>query len=563
MHKSVPVEMPVEFIDITPVNPLISKCQIKVCYVSDAPNRNRSVITKEVARKMANTLPGNPIVGYYNEHKGDFEEHNRAIEISNGEFKIKDTTRPYGFVDLNAKVWFAKYMDDDGVEREYLVTEGWLWTGQYPECARILENRGNNHSMELNEETLDATWTKDNNGKPKFFIINEAVIEKLCILGEDCEPCFEGSHITAPKMTYSLGEDFKQQLFSMMNELKELISEGGANKLFTRYAVEIGDTLWSALYGYIEANFPDGNNNYCSMYRIDGIYEENGQKFAILQGRNDLKYYRLNFALDEAVGFSANNTLIEVTKSYTPSAEPQFDEEAVQSYEIEFAKKNKQNEDKDDKEDNKKTDDTTEGDESEKDDKDSSKSDESEEDEEDKKKKKGKFAKDKDDEDENEEKCPECGKPMSECTCEKKKEEKKSKYNLEEVVEYAELSTKYSDLETQYQELLAEHESLKKTLAPLTEFKAQAELKDKQEMINSFYMLSDEDKQDVIDNINTYSLDDIESKLSVICVRNKVSFNLDDDTNDKGVTTFSLNNDEDDVTPAWVKRALSVAKSME
>ena len=40
-------DMPVEMIEVTPVNPLISKCQIKICYVGDAPNRNRSVITKE------------------------------------------------------------------------------------------------------------------------------------------------------------------------------------------------------------------------------------------------------------------------------------------------------------------------------------------------------------------------------------------------------------------------------------------------------------------------------------------------------------------------------------
>jgi hypothetical protein len=45
------------------------------------------------------------------------------------------------------------------------MTEGYLWTGQYPECKRIIE-QGNNHSMELDEGTLDGTWTKDNNGKP-------------------------------------------------------------------------------------------------------------------------------------------------------------------------------------------------------------------------------------------------------------------------------------------------------------------------------------------------------------------------------------------------------------
>lgn len=103
------VELPeIELIEIedSKISPLISKCKIKVCYVGDEPNRNRSIITKEVATQMASSLRGAAIVGYYNEAEGDFEEHNRMIEIANGEFKVKDTTRPYGFVDLNAKVWF-------------------------------------------------------------------------------------------------------------------------------------------------------------------------------------------------------------------------------------------------------------------------------------------------------------------------------------------------------------------------------------------------------------------------------------------------------------------------
>ncbi len=59
--------------------------------------------------------------------------------------------------------------------------------------------------MELDEKLIDAHWTKDANGKPQFFIINEAIISKLCILGENCEPCFEGAQITK----FSLDENFK------------------------------------------------------------------------------------------------------------------------------------------------------------------------------------------------------------------------------------------------------------------------------------------------------------------------------------------------------------------
>lgn len=209
MHTSIKLTTPCEFIKVEPLNPLISKCQIKVCYVGEQPNRNKSIITKEVATQMANSLPGSPIVGYFNENTKDFEEHNRMIDISNGKFEMKDTTRPYGFVPTDAKVWFQQYQDDGQVIREYLCTEGYLWTGQYPECQRVID-KGNNQSMELDNDRIDAYWTKDENGKPKFFIVNEAVISKLCVLGEDNEPCFEGAGIAAPTIQFSFDDGFKE-----------------------------------------------------------------------------------------------------------------------------------------------------------------------------------------------------------------------------------------------------------------------------------------------------------------------------------------------------------------
>ena len=534
-HTSVKLNTPCEFINITPMNPLISKCQIKVCYVGDEPNRNKSIITKDVAREMANSLPGSPIVGFFNETSGDFEEHNRSIDIANGTVTFRDTTRPYGFVDLNAKVWFQKFLDDGQNEHEYLMTEGYIWTGQYPEAKRIID-KGNNQSMELDEKTLDAFWTKDGNGKPQFFIINEAIVSKLCVLGEECEPCFEGSQIA---VNFSLASDFKEQLFTMVNEVKDLLKEGGA-KVFTRYAVEIGDALWSALYSYIESTYPDGQNCYCSIYRVEGIFEEGGQKFAVLQNRTSMKYYRLNFSIGESEGFIPSDTLIEVTKSYTPAEEPQFALKDVEEFEAQYAAKKKAEEDKSGKSEKDNSDDNTE------DPKNEDPESEDPEDDDEKKKKKGKedFA---------------CG-------------GKKKKYSLDEIPEYTELQTQFSDLqakfselETKYNALVSENESLKNDNATLVEFKNQSERKEKEEMINSFYMLSDEDKKDVIENIDTYSLNDIEAKLSIICVRNKVSFDLDENNkNHQDPTTYNLNgdnNDDDADTPAWIKAVLETAKN--
>ena len=224
MNNSIRIPNSLELINIVPVNPLISKCQIKVCYVGNEPNRKKSIITKDVAYGLANSLPGSPIVGYYNREAADFEGHNRSLQIRQGKIVMEDETRPYGFVDLNAKVWFEKFLDD-GIEHEYLMTEGWIWTGQYPEAKRILE-KGNNQSMELDKEIIDAYWTKDYNGKRQFFIINEAIVSKLCILGENEEPCFEGASITK-EIKFSLEEDFKDRMFSLMEEMKNIL-EGGA-----------------------------------------------------------------------------------------------------------------------------------------------------------------------------------------------------------------------------------------------------------------------------------------------------------------------------------------------
>ena len=214
-----------EYIQNTQISPLVSKGVCKVCYVGQQPNRNHTVITKEVAIEMGRKLPGSPIVGYFNQETKDFEGHNRAIDIKDGKFAIVDVTRPYGFVPDNANVWFQKF-NDEGVEREYLVTDVYIWTGVYPESKRILEN-GNNHSMELNEKNQSGFWTKDEKTNERIFIYNEALIEKLCVLGENVEPCFEGAQFSS-QFSLEGNQEFqklKTMVYSMMDQLKETFNK--------------------------------------------------------------------------------------------------------------------------------------------------------------------------------------------------------------------------------------------------------------------------------------------------------------------------------------------------
>lgn len=444
-HTSIKMaECPCEFINITPLNPLISKCQIKVCYVGDTPNRNKSVITKDVAKKIANSLPGSPIVGYFKKDEKDFDQHSRVLTINDeGEFVLEDITKPYGFVDLNARCWFQKFIDDNQFVREYLMTEGYIWTGQYPESERIIDS-GNNHSMELDKKIIDAYWTKDNNGKPEFFIINEAIISKLCILGEEQEPCFEGASIT--KFEFSLEDSFKQELSSMIFQLQEILDKGG---------------------------------NVMNNEEMKKSTEE-------------------EVIVDEFKKKEEEEKKDKTEQNATGNSEDKKEEGSAE--EKEPAKK-------------------------------------------------------------EEEKKPvppaaKAEEKKAEEDDEEEKKKKKTNFSYEE--EYKELQIKYAAMEEKYN-------SMEENLKTLTEFKAQIEKKDKEAMIASFYMLSDEDKKDVVDNIDTYSLEDIENKLSVICVRNKVNFNLDNEKEDKeDPVTYNLNNGDlaDDNIPAWVRAVKSVQKSM-
>ena len=407
-HSSIKLETPCEIINVVPLNPLISKCQIKVCYIGQ--NRNGSVISKEVATDLANSLPGSPIVGFFNEGTGDFEEHNRILTLVGDTIKVDDPTRPYGFVDLGAQVWFQDYLDD-GVVHTYLVTEGYIWTGQYPESKRIL-TKGNNQSMELDEKFLNGTWTIDDNTGMEFFIINDAIISKLCILGEDFEPCFEGATISR----FSLDNDFNTRLFNLMKEVRML----------------------------------KGGKQFMDVENIE-VQEE---------------------VLEPAV----EETVVEVEE-----AAPAVEEEPV----VEFS-------------------------------------------------------------------------AQEEAVADVESE---PTFTLED---YEQLQNNYNDLNTRFAELQNNFDTLNAQYNELLAFKAGKDREAKQAMIDSFYMLSDEEKKDVQDNIDTYSLEDIEAKLAIICVHNKLDLS-ESKTSEEEInaeTTFSLNDalSESEDIPALIA-ALRKAKT--
>ena len=440
-----------EFINVQSVSRYIAKCQIKVLYIGE--NRNNSVISKEVATKMAQTLPGCPIVGWYKEDVDDFRDHGNVIKIEENKIKMEKKTRPFGFIPTNAKVWFQFFEDTDEFGnialREYLVTEGYLWT-QFEGGDLPIEDGGRPQSMELDEETLQGRWTIDVKRDKEFFIINDAELKSLCILGKDVEPCYEGSNIT-PTVTFS-NENFALELKDMLQQLQFTL-----NKL------------------------------------------EGGQKMAVIEEK------------------------IADKTDETKTVESQF--------KLEDEKKKEENTDK--------KDDSTSKEDS------ADKKEDPKNDNEDQKKKDVVNNALKDDEKKDEPAKED--KSEKDSKSEKKDDDEKDKKNPKD----------YSLLEQKYEDLMTEFTALKASYEGLVDFKNQVEDKEKDKMIASFYMLDDEDKKDVIANKSEYTLDEIESKLSVICVREKVNFDLDKEVESEkeAPAMYSLDGLKTEATqlPAWLK----------
>ena len=366
---------------------------------------------------MAKTLRGSMIVGYYKKDKEDFADHGQVVTIDDEGVHFECKTTPYGFVAPNAKVWFQTFEEpaENGemIEREYLMTNGFLWTKAFPEANKVIEE-GRPQSMELDKDSVRGTWTNSINNDYEVLIINDAIFSKLCILGEDVEPCFEGASVTKPETftEYSLDNEFKNTVYSMMKELQQM-QEGGK------------------------------------------------------------------------VQMEMENKALE-----TPVTESNV---AATAYV------------KDEEEDKKKNDTAASGGEGETEEKESASA----------------------------------AKEDGGKTEEKKEEDdkkKKENYSLNTVSldEYNALKDKYSALE--------------KTVTELNKFKAEVEREKKTELINKFTMLSDEEKSDVVTNIDSYTLDDIEAKLSIKCFRKGsfVSENIENSDNTvetettNPITTYSL-----------------------
>lgn len=457
-----------EFINLQPcdLNPMMSKCEIKVFYLGK--NRNGTAIDQNTAKIMAKTLRGAPIVGYYKKDKGDFFDHGDQIIYDGEGVHFNSLTRPYGFVSPDAQVWFQEFeeFDDSGksVLRTYLMTTGYLWTGQYEEAQQVFMDGGKPHSMELDEKSMQGFWSKEANDDCEFFIINDAIFSKLCILGDDVEPCFEGSSVTAPNVskTFTLDDNFKRTLYSMMQELKQTL-QGGTKEVEDN--TQVVETAQEAVDTAVQAPADQ-------QVETESTLAPEGAPAAAPEQPIETP------APEQAAEIPAenldNNDQTEAEKNAVNTEDPESD----------FANKEDKEEEKtEDKEDTEEDDD--------------------------------------------------------------KKKEK----------DYAYIQIQLEELQASFNALKASADSMTQELETLRKYKADIEEAQKDALIAEFSVLSDEDKKDVIEHKSEYSLDEIKSKLAVICFDKKVSYTVAKETAEEvHDTQFTVDvSASKELVPEWLQ----------
>lgn len=290
-----------EVLETKPISELVTEATIKVCWVSETENPNMTVINKEVGRQIAATLPGAPVVGFFDEATGDFVEHSRKIEIKDGQIFSRDLTRPYGFVSFD-QPWYQDFMEN-GVVRTYLMCKAYLWTRQYAEASLAL-NKG--QSMELNENSMSGYYEGD------VFVFTQATLDKLCILGDAYAPCFEGAKImsTYAKQYNEFAatvEDVIGRRYYVLNGKLEPKPE----KVTLDYALQLGWNLTDAVYMQLHLRGMD-------TYSVEGIYSEGGVIFCVVQDTTSLEFLRCDLEITGQDTVVLGTEMIAVTQTWTP-----------------------------------------------------------------------------------------------------------------------------------------------------------------------------------------------------------------------------------------------------
>lgn len=192
------------------INESFASGTLKIMYLGK--NRNGSSFTKEAVLNALPSLYNVPIVANYVREEDEIKGHDIDIVRKGDDIVIVNATQPCGVIPEHAKFRFEILFDSSGECHEYLVADDViLWKRQEVYDVLMTKYEGEiSHSMEISVN--DMEYDEDSSA----FNITDFQFTALCLLGENCPPCFEGS-----ALQINNAQMFSLSMNEMLSELKK------------------------------------------------------------------------------------------------------------------------------------------------------------------------------------------------------------------------------------------------------------------------------------------------------------------------------------------------------
>lgn len=258
--------------NVETLTPTLSKCRVRIFY--RGLNRNRTYIDDSFAQQLIDSLPYAPVKGIFDKNDLDFKDHG------------EDNTdgRIYGIIAADPNFAWEQHEDEDGIVREYACADVILYTALYPEANLI---SGKSQSMEIHKLGLTGEWKIWAGDKQPYYHFYKGHLLGLQVLGDEVEPCFEGSAF------FSLYKDAKDLYDYLKNSKVKEESKKMDKNLFKLSDSAKCDLLWDAL-----------NTEADSYTIVCDIYDEYAIGYDVINRKYIRAYYTKD---DNADSVTINN----------------------------------------------------------------------------------------------------------------------------------------------------------------------------------------------------------------------------------------------------------------
>lgn len=297
MNEKIIVDFPVTiFGELEKFSTTMSRARCRIFYKYN--NRNGTFISDEFSDKLLASLPYTPVKAIFDSEEEDFTDHG----------KERKEGRIYGIVPENPNISWEKFLDDDGIEREYACCDVLIFSALYDETKEIV---GKSQSMELYPPSITGKWVIIE-GK-KLYKYEEGVFLGLQILGDSVEPCFEGAAF------YSMIDRF-ENFIKQAKEYRLIHEKGGESKMTINFKLS-DSQKHSALWSLLNNSFNE-EGDFTVSYAIAEVFDEYAIVYSYETGEYQRAYYKKDDATDSVEILRTEKCyIIDVTESEKNSLE--------------------------------------------------------------------------------------------------------------------------------------------------------------------------------------------------------------------------------------------------